>query len=44
MFGLIAASTFDGPLVMQAYRDDEGVAVFRRQKAWLDERYGEALQ
>ena len=44
VFGLIAASTFDGPLVMQAYRDDEGVAVFRRQKAWLDERYGEALQ
>jgi len=44
VFKLIATSSFDGPIIMQAYRDDEGVAVFRRQKAWLEDRYGEALQ
>lgn len=26
---------FDGPVIMQAFRDDEGAAVFARQLAWL---------
>lgn len=40
---LIAESGFDGPLIMQAYRDDEGLAVFKQQKAWLEENYGALL-
>ncbi|MBL4615233.1 MAG: sugar phosphate isomerase/epimerase [Magnetovibrio sp.] len=41
---LIANSNFDGPLIMQAYRDDEGVGVFKKQKAWLEDNYGEILK
>lgn len=44
VFRWIADSKYDGPLVMQAYRDDEGVAVFKRQKAWLETTYGTVLQ
>ena len=29
---------YQGPFIMQAYRDDEGVAVFRRQLAWIRPR------
>jgi sugar phosphate isomerase/epimerase len=36
-----ALSPFDyrGPFIMQAYRDDEGVAVFRQQLEWVRRRY-----
>lgn len=34
-FALLADSGYDGPLIMQAYRDDEGVGVFRTQLEWL---------
>lgn len=27
---------FTGPFIMQAYRDDEGVAVFKQQMAWVE--------
>lgn len=35
VFGLMAARDFGGPLIMQAFRDDEGVAVFERQYEFL---------
>ena len=44
LFALIASSEFDGPLVMQAFRDDEGVTIFARQQAWLRDNYTEILQ
>jgi sugar phosphate isomerase/epimerase len=34
-FALLAHSGYDGPLIMQAYRDDEGLAVFKTQLEWL---------
>ena len=37
-FTLLADSGYDGPLIMQAYRDDEGVAVFKTQLEWLTRR------
>lgn len=30
---------YKGPFVMQAYRDDEGIAVLKRQLAWVRKRY-----
>lgn len=44
VFELIASSSFDGPLIMQAYRDDEGLSMFNRQKAWLFDKYDAVLQ
>lgn len=35
VLGLMKAARFDGPIILQAYRDDEGVAVFTKQLAWL---------
>lgn len=37
-FALLADTGYDGPLIMQAYRDDEGVAVFKTQLEWLLDR------
>ncbi len=37
-FALLADTGYDGPLIMQAYRDDEGVAVFKTQLEWLMDR------
>ncbi len=34
---------YDGPIIMQAYRDDQGVDVFKHQMSWLDEAYPEIL-
>jgi L-ribulose-5-phosphate 3-epimerase len=39
-FAALASLDFQGPFIMQAYRDDEGVEMFRRQLVWLQERYG----
>ncbi len=44
VFGLIAGSGYDGPLIMQAYRDDEGLAVFRQQMTWLEDNHGALLR
>lgn len=30
---------YQGPFIMQVYRDDEGVAVFRQQLEWVRQRY-----
>ncbi len=35
VLGLMREYAFAGPVVMQAYRDDEGVAIFARQLDWL---------
>ena len=43
VFNLIAKSSYEGPLIMQAYRDEEGVAVFNQQKSWLEDNFGERL-
>jgi sugar phosphate isomerase/epimerase len=40
-FAALAQVGYDGPLIMQAYRDDEGIQVFRRQLAWLRPRLTE---
>lgn len=34
-FAALAATEFRGPFIMQAYRDDEGLAVFKRQLEWF---------
>lgn len=35
VIALMKAAGFDGPVIMQAFRDDEGVAIFSRQLDWL---------
>ncbi len=37
-FSLLGERGYDGPLIMQAYRDDEGVQVFKTQLEWLTKR------
>ncbi|MEO5808384.1 sugar phosphate isomerase/epimerase family protein [Devosia sp.] len=39
-FAALVGLDFRGPFIMQAYRDDEGVEIFRRQLLWVKERYG----
>ena len=39
VFSLICGSGYQGPLIMQVYRDDEGVEVFKSQLNWLQERF-----
>ena len=34
---------YSGPFILQAYRDDEGLAVFERQLAWLRHRFSQWL-
>jgi L-ribulose-5-phosphate 3-epimerase len=35
IMGLVAASDFGGPLILQVYRDDEGKAIFGEQLDWF---------
>ena len=35
VISLIKSSGFSGPLIMQAYRDDEGLEVFDKQLSWI---------
>lgn len=35
VLGLMRDTDFSGPVIMQAFRDDEGLEVFGRQLAWL---------
>ena len=44
VFKQINESSYSGPLIMQAYRDDEGRVIFEKQKTWLEDNYGELLQ
>lgn len=38
-FDLLEPLGYDGPFIMQAYRDDEGQEVFKRQLAWVRDHY-----
>jgi L-ribulose-5-phosphate 3-epimerase len=38
-FAVLAPLDYRGPFIMQAYRDDEGLAVFTSQLAWVRSRY-----
>lgn len=38
-FELLCSTKYTGPVILQAYRDDEGVQIFRRQLDWLKEKY-----
>ena len=38
-FNLMKSIEFNGPLIMQVYRDDEGLDVFERQLNWLKENF-----
>lgn len=38
-FQLLSKLHFSGPIVMQVYRDDEGVQVFKEQLRWFHARY-----
>lgn len=38
-FAALAPFKYTGPFIMQAYRDDEGVTIFRNQLDWLRKRY-----
>jgi len=35
VLGLMKQARFDGPVILQAFRDDQGLEVFSRQLAWL---------
>jgi len=34
-FGKLEELDYQGPFIMQAYRDDEGIAIFKQQLAWI---------
>ena len=34
-FGKLREFDYSGPFIMQAYRDDEGVSVFKKQLDWV---------
>ncbi len=38
-FAALAPLDYRGPFIMQAYRDDEGLAIFRQQLDWVRQRY-----
>ncbi len=38
-FEALRPLAYKGPFIMQAYRDNEGVMVFRKQLAWIRENY-----
>lgn len=42
-FESLRTCDFRGPFIMQAYRDDEGEEIFKRQLTWMLERYLEPL-
>jgi len=39
-FRKLSQFNYSGPFIMQTYRDDEGVEVFKRQLAWFKEKVG----
>lgn len=42
-FDALGTLNYQGPIIMQAYRDEEGVEVFKQQLSWLKEHYGNYL-
>jgi L-ribulose-5-phosphate 3-epimerase UlaE len=39
-FDTLGTLNYQGPIIMQAYRDEEGVEIFKRQLSWLNEKFG----
>ena len=39
LFEFIYENEFSGPIIMQSYRDEEGLKIFEKQLIWLKERY-----
>ncbi len=35
-FSVLAKTNYTGPVILQAYRDDEGLAIFKQQLAWYN--------
>ena len=40
-FEALRPLNYSGPLIIQAYRDDEGLEIFREQLAWMREHFAE---
>lgn len=38
-FDKLSELDYKGPFIMQAYRDDEGLCIFREQKEWIQKKY-----
>ena len=43
-FASLASVDYKGPFIMQAYRDDEGIEVFKRQLTWFKRRLDQWVQ
>lgn len=43
VIGQIKNLNYRGPFIMQAYRDDEGLTIFKRQLEWVRIKFGEFL-
>jgi L-ribulose-5-phosphate 3-epimerase len=39
LFDYIYKTKFSGPIVMQSYRDDKGISIFKEQLNWVNVRY-----
>lgn len=44
VFECLSGIDYTGPFIMQAYRDDEGVEIFKEQLSWLLPRLGRGVQ
>lgn len=42
-FEALRPLNYIGPFIIQAYRDDEGLAIFKQQLAWLREQFAECV-
>ena len=40
-FGKLKEFDYQGPFIMQAYRDDEGVKIFRKQLDWIEKYFND---
>ncbi len=38
-FEALEPLNYEGPFIMQAYRDDEGLEIFKKQLNWVRERF-----
>ena len=43
-FEALHTLNYTGPFIMQAYRDDEGLEIFKQQLAWVRERFAEYVE
>ncbi len=44
LFLFLSKNKFSGPLIMQAYRDDEGIEIFKQQQKWIQDRYNRFIE